>query len=36
MDKALGIPCGTRPMVLTGENEEPPYNEFYKVEYSTT
>jgi hypothetical protein len=33
--KALGLPSGARPVVLTGDHEESPYREFYKIEYST-
>jgi hypothetical protein len=33
--KALGLPRGTRPVVLTGDHEESPYREFYKIEYRT-
>jgi hypothetical protein len=32
---AIGLPRGTRPVVLTGEHEESPYREFYKIEYNT-
>jgi hypothetical protein len=33
--KALRLPRGTRPVVLTGDHEESPYREFYKIEYRT-
>jgi hypothetical protein len=33
--KALRLPRGTRPVVLTGDHEESPYREFYKIEYQT-
>uniref|UniRef100_A0ACD6AIZ3 Uncharacterized protein n=1 Tax=Avena sativa TaxID=4498 RepID=A0ACD6AIZ3_AVESA len=33
--KALGIPRGTRPVVLTGEHEESPHRDFYRIQYKT-
>uniref|UniRef100_A0ACD5Z924 Uncharacterized protein n=1 Tax=Avena sativa TaxID=4498 RepID=A0ACD5Z924_AVESA len=33
--KALGIPHGTRPVVLTGEHEESPHRDFYRIQYKT-
>ena len=32
---ALGLPHGTRSVVLTGEDVESPYREFYKIDYNT-
>ncbi|KAM0844467.1 hypothetical protein ACQ4PT_057029 [Festuca glaucescens] len=33
--KALGLPRGTRPVMLIGDHEESPYREYYKIEYHT-
>lgn len=33
VDKALSLPPGTRPVVITSKHQESAHREFYKIEY---